>query len=501
MEWLLGKKEIKKVALVSYFYETNQTKMLIPDLERHFNWSTYMIKSLINELLHDQKRFGVPEQRQLRLSPSEREVELIPGNRAYLLSLTASYIKESYLFRTLITGMNNTPTALSVLAEHLDVPKLHLKNDIRQFNDRARPANIEINTYNRLQGDEWAIRIMLVSIFKNVIHDETELTDFFEADIIQQANQVARFYQMSNVEAAQLTQHQHLSLMIELAVWLVRLNARCPVSNSTQPHVLLADDQLDEAYKNLLILNESVIRRFVRLPPHELSLESRYGVLMLVRVGLSAGHLSGNANKEVGKVHAMLSNIAQTVYREFFGQDMPQDLTTQLANELEQPAMMLLFLTHINYQGNDDYTISHSLFPEYTLFTDRFLTRVNEYLGIKTLNIKNRLFKVFYNLFIGLLDRSVMIPQLHISLRINDAFMHKEVATMLERQAELRIDVSDDMKQCDMIISDTLLPRAQAAQVIVWTTLPTFAEFDSFLHTAVNLTMNKFTESIYGRQK
>lgn len=36
MEWLLGKKEIKKVALVSYFYETNQTKMLIPDLERHF---------------------------------------------------------------------------------------------------------------------------------------------------------------------------------------------------------------------------------------------------------------------------------------------------------------------------------------------------------------------------------------------------------------------------------------------------------------------------------
>lgn len=37
MEWLLGKKEIKKVALVSYFYETNQTKMLIPDLERHFN--------------------------------------------------------------------------------------------------------------------------------------------------------------------------------------------------------------------------------------------------------------------------------------------------------------------------------------------------------------------------------------------------------------------------------------------------------------------------------
>ena len=96
MEWLLGKKEIKKVALVSYFYETNQTKMLIPDLERHFNWSTYMIKSLINELLHDQKRFGVPEQGQLRLSPSEREVELIPGNRAYLLSLTASYIKESY---------------------------------------------------------------------------------------------------------------------------------------------------------------------------------------------------------------------------------------------------------------------------------------------------------------------------------------------------------------------------------------------------------------------
>ena len=192
---------------------------------------------------------------------------------------------------------------------------------------------------------------------------------------------------------------------------------------------------------------------------------------MLVRVGLSAGHLSGNANKEVGKVHAMLSNIAQTVYREFFGQDMPQDLTSQLANELEQPAMMLLFLTHINYQGNDDYTISHSLFPEYTLFTDRFLTRVNEYLGIKTLNIKNRLFKVFYNLFIGLLDRAVMIPQLHISLRINDAFMHKEVATMLERQAELRIDVSDDMKQCDMIISDTLLPRAQAAQVIVWTTL------------------------------
>lgn len=441
MEWLLGKKEIKKVALVSYFYETNQTKMLIPDLERHFNWSTYMIKSLINELLHDQKRFGVPEQGQLRLSPSEREVELIPGNRAYLLSLTASYIKESYLFRTLITGMNNTPTALSVLAEHLDVPKLHLKNDIRQFNDRARPANIEINTYNRLQGDEWAIRIMLVSIFKNVIHDETELTDFFEADIIQQANQVARFYQMSNVEAAQLTTHQHLSL------------------------------------------------------------ESRYGVLMLVRVGLSAGHLSGNANKEVGKVHAMLGNIAQTVYREFFGQDMPQDLTTQLANELEQPAMMLLFLTHINYQGNDDYTISHSLFPEYTLFTDRFLTRVNEYLGIKTLNIKNRLFKVFYNLFIGLLDRAVMIPQLRISLRINDAFMHKEVATMLERQAELRIDVTDDMKQCDMIISDTLLPRAQAAQVIVWTTLPTFAEFDSFLHTAVNLTMNKFTESIYGRQK
>ncbi|MBC6498380.1 helix-turn-helix domain-containing protein [Weissella confusa] len=67
-----------------------------------------------------------------------------------------------------------------------------VKNDIRQFNDRARPANIEINTYNRLQGDEWAIRIMLVSIFKNVIHDETELTDFFEADIIQQANQVAR---------------------------------------------------------------------------------------------------------------------------------------------------------------------------------------------------------------------------------------------------------------------------------------------------------------------
>ncbi|MDU2152295.1 MAG: hypothetical protein E7E62_03840, partial [Weissella confusa] len=106
--------------------------MLIPDLERHFNWSTYMIKSLINELLHDQKRFGVPEQGQLRLSPSEREVELIPGNRAYLLSLTARYIKESYLFRTLITGMNNTPTALSVLAEHLDVPKLHLKNDIRQ---------------------------------------------------------------------------------------------------------------------------------------------------------------------------------------------------------------------------------------------------------------------------------------------------------------------------------------------------------------------------------
>ena len=105
---------------------------------------------------------------------------------------------------------------------------------------------------------------------------------------------------------------------------------------------------------------------------------------------------------------------------------------------------------------------------------------------------------MFYNLFIGLLDRAVIIPQLHISLRINDAFMHKEVATMLERQAELRIDVSDDMKQCDMIISDTLLPRAQAAQVIVWTT---FTEFDSFLHTAVNLTMNKFTESIYGRQK
>jgi len=499
MEWLLGKKEVRKVALVSYFYETNQTKMLIPELERHFNWSTYMIKSLINELLHDQKRFGIPEQGRLRLSPSEREVELIPGNRAYLLSLTANYIKESYLFRTLVVGMTNNPTALSVLAENLKVPKLHLKNDIHQFNDRARTANIEINTYNRLQGDEWAIRIMLVSIFKNVIHDEIELAEFFAPDIIRQANQVARFYQMSNVEAGHLTDHQHLSLMIELAVWLVRLNARCAISSSDQYKLLLPDDQLDDTYRNLLGLNESVIRRFVRLPPHELSLESRYGVIMFVRVGIADGHLSRNASPEVAKVHSMLTTIAQTVYREFFGQDMPQDLSTQLTRQLELPTMRLLFLTHINYQGNDDYTINHSLFPEYALFTDRFLTRVNEYLGIKTLNIKNRMFRMFYNLFIGILDRQVMIPQLQVSLRIRDTFMHEEVAAMLMRQAELRVDVSDELGQCDMVISDTLLPHTDDTRVIVWTTLPTFAEFDSFLHTAVNLTMDKFTKSIYER--
>ncbi|MFH7282783.1 helix-turn-helix domain-containing protein [Weissella confusa] len=499
MEWLLGKKEVRKVALVSYFYETNQTKMLIPELERHFNWSTYMIKSLINELLHDQKRFGIPEQGRLRLSPSEREVELIPGNRAYLLSLTANYIKESYLFRTLVVGMTNNPTALSVLAENLKVPKLHLKNDIHQFNDRARTANIEINTYNRLQGDEWAIRIMLVSIFKNVIHDEIELAEFFAPDIIRQANQVARFYQMSNVEAGHLTDHQHLSLMIELAVWLVRLNARCAISSSDQYKLLLPDDQLDDAYRNLLGLNESVIRRFVRLPPHELSLESRYGVIMFVRVGISDGHLSRHASPEVAKVHSMLTTIAQTVYREFFGQDMPQDLSTQLTRQLELPTMRLLFLTHINYQGNDDYTINHSLFPEYALFTDRFLTRVNEYLGIKTLNIKNRMFRMFYNLFIGILDRQVMIPQLQVSLRIRDTFMHEEVAAMLMRQADLRVDVSDELGQCDMVISATLLPHTDDTRVIVWTTLPTFAEFDSFLHTAVNLTMDKFTKSIYER--
>ncbi|MCW0927138.1 hypothetical protein [Weissella sp. LMG 11983] len=340
---------------------------------------------------------------------------------------------------------------------------------------------------------------MLVSIFKNVIHDEIELAEFFTPDIIRQANQVARFYQMSNVEAGHLTDHQHLSLMIELAVWLVRLNARCAISSSDQYKLLLPDDQLDDAYRNLLGLNESVIRRFVRLPPHELSLESRYGVIMFVRVGIADGHLSRNASPEVAKVHSMLTTIAQTVYREFFGQDMPQDLSTQLTRQLELPTMRLLFLTHINYQGNDDYTINHSLFPEYALFTDRFLTRVNEYLGIKTLNIKNRMFRMFYNLFIGILNRQVMIPQLQVSLRIRDTFMHEEVAAMLMRQAELRVDVSDELGQCDMVISDTLLPHTDDTRVIVWTTLPTFAEFDSFLHTAVNLTMDKFTKSIYER--
>lgn len=106
---------------------------------------------------------------------------------------------------------------------------------------------------------------------------------------------------------------------------------------------------------------------------------------------------------------------------------------------------------------------------------------------------------MFYNLFIGILDRQVMIPQLHVSLRIRDAFMHEKVAAMLMRQAELRVEVSDELGQCDMVISDILLPPTDDAQVIVWTTLPTFAEFDSFLHTAVNLTMDKLTKSIYER--
>ncbi|MBC6498381.1 hypothetical protein H7R52_04520 [Weissella confusa] len=101
------------------------------------------------------------------------------------------------------------------------------------------------------------------------------------------------------------------------------------ISHSLFPEYTLFTDRFltrVNEYLGIKTLNiKNRFRRFVRLPPHELSLESRYGVLMLVRVGLSAGHLSGNANKEVGKVHAMLSNIAQTVYREFFGQDMPQD--------------------------------------------------------------------------------------------------------------------------------------------------------------------------------
>ena len=59
MEWLLGKRENLKLQVVRFLYQQNKTSVPLQEVERRFNVSKYMAKTLLNEIVSDETRFGI----------------------------------------------------------------------------------------------------------------------------------------------------------------------------------------------------------------------------------------------------------------------------------------------------------------------------------------------------------------------------------------------------------------------------------------------------------
>lgn len=179
MEWLLGKREHQKLQVVRFLYQQNKTSVPLIEVERHFNVSKYMAKTLLTEIVADETRFGIVNTAALKFEDKGGMISWTPGYQVNIMRLECFYTIESHALAMLIRGMSDSPISAATFADQLDIAGNHLVADRTLLNERLAGSGVSLSSNMQLVGSESTIRIMMYRVLADIVETEADLTRYF----------------------------------------------------------------------------------------------------------------------------------------------------------------------------------------------------------------------------------------------------------------------------------------------------------------------------------
>ena len=496
MEWLLGKRENLKLQVVRFLYQQNKTSVPLQEVERRFNVSKYMAKTLLNEIVSDETRFGIVNTAALKFEEKGGLVSWTPGYQVNIMRLEYFYTIESHALAMLVQGISGEPVSSATMAERLDIATNHLAADRVLLNERLVGSGVSLGHNMQLTGNESTIRIMMYRVLDDIVESEADLARYFPEHILVLTRQTVAFFEGNHVVS--LNNVQRIRLFVFLGVWITRLqSSRTIDKNEAISNIFEStighDDELKMPYRTL----RAIVLRYRRLMPECLDAEANFAMGVLMTDAILHGNMMDHATPALRDMYeTVFGNVAAT-YREFFGEALPESQKSSWPLLLIQPVVVLMFLRRINYQAEDGMATGHTLYPTYKLFTKKVLRHVGLSFDEQTDTILRRMETDFYNAFLQALPREKMLPTIHVRLDYQDNLLAQHIQRMIMTTEMLNVVfVTDGEETPDIVIADHLT-MSDETTLFVWPSSPSFAEYDIFLHTATKKMMAIFEKQIY----
>ncbi|MFO9689834.1 hypothetical protein ABMD20_05565 [Weissella confusa] len=496
MEWLLGKREHQKLQVVRFLYQQNKTSVPLIEVERHFNVSKYMAKTLLTEIVADETRFGIVNTAALKFEDKGGMISWTPGYQVNIMRLEYFYTIESHALAMLIRGMSDSPISAATFADQLDIAGNHLVTDRTLLNERLAGSGVSLSSNMQLVGSESTIRIMMYRVLADIVETEADLTRYFPEQILSLTRQTVAFFEGNHVVS--LNNVQRMRLFVFLGVWITRLQSSQTIDRneaisnifeSTIEH----DDELKMPYRTL----RAIVLRYRRLMPECLDAEANFAMGVLMTDAILHGNMMNHATPALREMYNVVFQSVQTTYREFFKEELPESQNSSWPLLLIQPVVVLMFLRRINYQAEDGMATGHTLYPTYKLFTQKVLRHVGLAFDEQTDTILRRMEIDFYNAFLQALPREKMLPTIRVRLDYQDNLLAQHIQRMIMTTEMLNVVfVTDEAETPDIVIADRLT-MSDETTLFVWPSSPSFAEYDIFLHTATKKMMAIFETQIY----
>lgn len=490
MEWLLGKREYKKLQLFRFLYQSSGSFMTLAEIETHFGWSKYMTETLVTELIADEKENHIPRHIQLVYDDDTRIIHWLPGYSVSLVRMERKYTLESHAFQLLIATLKDRPFSLNEIARKSGVNLNHLNEDKHELNKRLGASGVRLNSANRLEGNETVLRIMYERLIFGATDTVDDLGNYFDEETMQCVQRIIGYYEFS--QNKRLTVRRRYIMAITIAVWVARMDVACFIPRDNDFDVLVDTPDFNQQMAAVYDKVKQMAEGFTNITPGHLNREIRYGMTSLISNGFLQASLVANADRHYFRFYNGIIDIIKQQYLRQFRTLMPADTEDDIKTNLDRAMIAVYFLYKIDYRGHDDQMPRHSLLPEYELFTEQVFDGIREHFGVESHEIRSRLFAMFYNVFLHAISRDVMIPKMTIMLEFDNPGLQQEIESLLRRRYELNIDYIEDPTIADAVLADHLMPLAPNKRLFIWQMPPSFAELDVFMHEAVNLTMTRF---------
>ena len=275
MEWLLGKREHQKLQVVRFLYQQNKTSVPLLEVERQFNVSKYMAKTLLKEIVMDETRFGIVNTAALKFEEKGGMISWTPGYQVNITRLEYFYTIESPALAMLVHGMSGNAISSATFADQLNIAGNHLVADRTLLNERLAGSGVSLSNNMQLVGSESTSRIMMYRVLADIVESEDDLERYFLEQMLSLTRQTVACFEGNHVVS--LNNVQRIRLFVFLGVWITRLQSSRTIDRNEAisnifESTIENDDELKMPYRTL----RAIVLRYRRLMPECIDAEANF---------------------------------------------------------------------------------------------------------------------------------------------------------------------------------------------------------------------------------